>query len=73
MAQDPQDQVLSTKEIYLPSEGQRARNKRQKQKIEDKGEREGNKGEGDRLSVLGEGGSKDCLWVESRQTWHMGR
>ena len=49
MAQDPQDQVLSTKEIYLL---QRAGNKRQRQEIEDEGEGEGNKGEGRRVFVL---------------------
>ena len=56
MAEDPQDQVLSTKEIYLPSEGQRARNKRQKQKIEDKGEGKGTREKGtDYLSWAREG------------------
>ena len=50
MAQDAQDQVLSTKEIYLL---QRAGNKRQRQKTEDKGEGGREQGRGDRhISVL---------------------
>lgn len=48
-----QVQVLST-EIYLP-QGQRAGNSRQRQEVEDKGEREGNEREG-RVFVAGDKG-----------------
>ena len=46
LAQTHQGQVLSTKEIYLPPEGQRAGNKGQTQEIEDEGEGKGNQGRG---------------------------
>lgn len=54
----PQDQVLSTKKKdgFAP-ELQRAENKRQRQEIEDKGEKEGNKGEWAEIFVPG-GGQK---------------
>ena len=72
MAQDPQDQVLSTKEIHFFPEEQKAGNKRQRQEAEDKEEGEGNKGgrgkegegkkrEGEegRREERGEGGRRD--------------
>ena len=45
LAQDTQDQVLSTKRDLFALEEQKARNKRQRQETEDEGEGEGNKGE----------------------------
>ena len=44
-AQDPQDYVLSTKDLFAPEEHS-AENKRQRQEIEDEGKKEGDKGEG---------------------------
>lgn len=55
MAQDTQDQLLSTKKTYLSPEGQRTGKKRQTQDIEDKGEGRGNKGEGAGVFFLEEG------------------
>jgi hypothetical protein len=47
LPQDSQDQVLSTKALSLPPEGQRAGNWRQRQEIEVEGEGEGNKERGE--------------------------
>lgn len=67
MSQEPQDQVLGTKEIYLY---QRAENMRQRQEIEDEGEGEGHKGTCRDICPLR---TKDCIWIEKRQTWPEGR
>ena len=66
-AQDPQHQVLGTKEIYL---SQRDRGQGIRQEIKDEGEKEANKGE---IFVPGGGSPKDCLWIERRQTWPIGK
>lgn len=44
----------------------KGKDKRQWQEIENKGEREGNKGEGKGVFILGSrAGAKDCLWIEN--------
>lgn len=50
-------------------EGQRTGNKRQRQEIRGLGEGKGNEREGRYLFQK----TKDCLWVERRQTWHIGK
>jgi len=51
--------------LFAP-EGHRAGNKRQREEIR-------NKGEGDICSMGVRGGTKDCLWIERRQTWLIGK
>ena len=62
---DPQDQVLSTKEIHLP------------QRVKGQGIRDGGRGRGQREQGRGQGylsqGTKDCLWIEKRQKWPIGK
>lgn len=63
---DPQDQVLSTKEIHLP------------QRVKGQGIRDGGRGRGQREQGRGQGylsqGTKDCLWIEKRQPmWPIGK
>jgi hypothetical protein len=73
-AQDPQDQVLSTKEIYLPQRDRRLRiRERETQEIESEGEEEGNNGEGSGVFVQERVGTRDCLWIERRQMLHIGK
>lgn len=62
------------KDLFAP-EGQGAGNKKQTQEIGDEGEEE---------EIFAGGGgwggdegwdttTKDCLWMEKRQTWHIGK
>ena len=60
LAQFPQDQVLSTKEIDLPRRN-RGRNKRQRQETEDEGKEGYNRGG---REVFVPEGDKDCPWKE---------
>lgn len=64
MALGPKHQVLRTKEIY----GQRAGDKTERWEIEDKKEREENKGEGKGVFAL-----LNCLWIERTQTRPRGK
>ena len=68
-AQDIHDQVLSTKEIYLPqrNRGQGRRDKDRRQRRRQKEQRR----VGDR--DICPGGTKDCLWRERRQTCPIGK
>lgn len=52
------------------SAGQRAGNKKQTQTIEDQGEGEENKRRG---KCIYSGKTMNCLWVERKQTWHIGK
>ena len=63
---------LQHKGDLLAPERQRAGTKRQRQEIKDKRQGEGNKGEGAKV-YLSWSGTKDCLWIESRQVWHIGK
>jgi len=64
----PQTKFLAHR--FICPEGQRAGDKRQRRKIEDKGEREGNKGWGDGfLSGVGVGHKGPPL--DRRQMWHI--
>ena len=67
LAQDTQDQVLSTKEMYLPQRdrGHGIRGKDRRQKTREKGKRA-------RQRDICPGRAKDCLWIE-RRTWLIGR
>ena len=51
LAQDPQDQLLSTKR-FICSRGTKGRNRKQRQEIKEKGEGERNKKEGVLVRVL---------------------
>jgi hypothetical protein len=66
-----QGQVLSTKDSLFAPEGQRAGNKKQRQEIED--ERGGERNEGDREGVFVLELKRDCLWIEKRQMWPIGK
>lgn len=52
------------------SAGQRAGNKKQTQTLEDQGEGEENKTRG---KCIYSGKTTSCLWVERKQTWHIGK
>lgn len=69
LALGPKHQVLRTKEIY----GQRAGDKTQRQEIEDKKEREENKGEGKGVFALEGQRTTYCLWIERTQTRPRGK
>lgn len=61
----PQDQVISTNNIYLPQ-------KNRKQEIQRKREKgKGTRERGKRYLSLRR--TKDCLWMERRQTWPVGK
>lgn len=70
---------LSAQSRYICSRGTEGWDKGQIEKTEEEGAGEGNKGE-DRKGAreMGQGclsqtGTKGCLWVERRQTWHIGK
>jgi hypothetical protein len=60
LAQDPQDQILRTKELYLAQ-----RNREQGIRDRDSGQRTREEG------YLSQKGTKDSLWVESTTTQHI--
>jgi hypothetical protein len=69
----PQDQILSTKEIYLSYRDKRQEIKRQRLEREDKGEDKGNKREGGGVLVLkrGEGLPPDREETRPSGKWQL--
>jgi hypothetical protein len=71
LAQDTPRPSSQHKDLFAP-EGRSAEiRERQRQKIEDEREGEGNYGDG--VEVFVPNRTKDRLWIEKRQTWPVGK